>query len=49
MTQRNLSISSSRLTGHREQIHDCQKGEGLGKNALGVWDKQMQTITYMYN
>ena len=49
MTQRNLSISRSILTGHREQIHDCQKGGRLGKNALRVWDKQMQMITYMYN
>ena len=22
------------------------KGEGMGKNGLGVWDSQMQTITH---
>ena len=49
MTQMNLSINRSRLTGRREQICDCQKGGGLGRNALGVWDKQMQTSIYMYN
>lgn len=27
-----------------EQTYGCQ--EGRGKNKLGVWDQQMQTITY---
>ena len=29
-----------------EQTCGCQGGEGWGRDGLGVWDQQMQTIIY---
>ena len=31
---------------YREQTWDCQEGWGWQRERLGVWDWQMQTITY---
>ena len=30
----------------REQTCGCQEGGWLGRDALGVWDSQMQTVIY---
>ena len=38
MTQTNLSTKQKQTHRHREQIHGCQKGGGLGRDELGVWD-----------
>ena len=46
MAQMTLSTKQKRTHRHREQTCGCQ-GEGeWGREELGVWDKQMQTIIY---
>ena len=46
MIQINLSIKQRRTHRHREQAYGCQGAEGLGREGLGVWDLQIQTIVY---
>ena len=41
MTQMNLTMKQTHR--HREQTRSCQ--ELRGRDGLGVWDYQMQTIT----
>ena len=41
----NISMKQKQIHRHREQAYGCQ-GEGYGKEGLGVWDQQMQTIIY---
>ena len=31
---------------YREQTCGCQRAGGWGRDGLGVWDEQMQTIIY---
>ena len=40
----NLSMKQKQTHRHREQTCGCQRGEGWGRDGLGVWDQQMQTI-----
>ena len=47
MTQMNLSTKQKQTHRHREQTCGCQGGEGWGKDGVGVWDWQMQTIIYI--
>ena len=42
----NLSVKQKQIHRHREQTHGCQEGAEVGRDGLGVWDQQMQTITY---
>ena len=43
----NLSTKQKQTHRHREQTCGCQGGEGWGKDGVGVWDWQMQTILYI--
>ena len=49
MTQINLPMKQKQIHGHREQTHGCQEERGWGRDGLGVWDQQMQTILYKMN
>ena len=40
----NIFTKQKQTHGHIEQICGCQEGGGWGKEGLGVWDQQMQTI-----
>ena len=42
----NIFTKQKQSHGHIEQICGCQEGGGWGKEGLGVWDQQMQTIIY---
>ena len=42
----NQSTKQKQTHRHREQTCGCQGGGGWGRDRLGVWDEQMQTITY---
>ena len=42
----NLSMKQKQTHRHREQICGCQEGVGWGRDGVGCWDQQMQTITY---
>ena len=42
----NLSTKQKQTRGHREQTGGCQEEVGRGEMDLGVWDQQIQTITY---
>ena len=42
----NLSMKQKETRRHREQTCGCQGGGGWGRDGLGVWDQQMQTIIY---
>ena len=44
MTQMNLFTKQTHR--HREQTCGCQGGGCWGRDGLGVWDQQMQTIIY---
>ena len=46
MAQANLSTKQKRTHRHGEQTWGCQRERVWGKDGLGVWDQQMQTITY---
>ena len=46
LTQMNLSMKQKQIHRHRVQTCGCQGGGGQGKDGLGVWGEQMQTITY---
>ena len=42
----NLSMKQKQIPGHREQTYHCQGGWRVGRDELGSWDEQMQTITW---
>ena len=42
----NLSVKQKQTHKHREQICGCQEGGGQGRDGVGGWDQQMQTIIY---
>ena len=42
----NISTKQKQTHRRREQTCGCQGGGGWGKDGVGVWDQQMQTITY---
>ena len=42
----NISTKQKQTHKHREQIYGCQGGGVWGKDGLGVWDQQAQTIVY---
>ena len=42
----NISMKQKQTHRHREQTCGCQGGEAQGRDGLGVWDQQMQTIIY---
>ena len=42
----NLSMKQKQTHRRREQACGCQGGGGWGRDRLGVWDQQMQTIIY---
>ena len=42
----NLSTEQKQAHRYREQTCGCQCGEVVGRDGLGVWDKQMQTVIY---
>ena len=44
-----MNISTKRKQTHRYigQTGDYQGGGGWGREGLGVWDQQIQTITYI--
>ena len=41
----NLSMKQKQTHGYREQTCGCQRGGDPGREGLGVWDQQMQTLT----
>ena len=43
-----VNLSTKRKQTHRqkEQTYDCQREEEKGRDGLGVWGRQMQTIVY---
>ena len=45
----NISTKQKQTHRHREQTCSFQWRGGVGRDGLGVWDQQMQTIKYMYN
>ena len=45
----NLFTKQKQTHRHREQTCGCQGGGGWGRDALGVWGWQMQTITNRMN
>ena len=42
----NLSTKRKQTHRHRGQTCGCQGGAGWGREGLGVWGEQMQTIMY---
>ena len=44
MTKINLSTKQKHTHRYREQAGGCQ--EGCGRDGLGVWGWQMQTVSY---
>ena len=42
----NLPMNQKQTHRHREQTCGCQGGGGWGRDGVGVWDSQMQTIIY---
>ena len=42
----NEHINKTETDRHREQMRGCQGGGEWGRDGLGVWDQQMQTIIY---
>ena len=42
-----MNSTTKQTNRHREQTYSCQGGEGWWRDRLGVWDQQMQTITYI--
>ena len=47
MAQMNLSTKQKLTHRHREQTCGCQGVWGGGKDGVGVWGWQMQTITFI--
>ena len=46
MTQINLSTKKKQTHRHREQTCGYHGREEVGRDGLGVWDYQMDTIVY---
>ena len=46
MTQINLFMKQKQAHRHREQTCGTKKEERCGRDRLGVWNCQMQTVTY---
>ena len=46
MTQTNLSTKQKQTHRHREQTYGCQGGGKIGREGVGGWDQQMQSIIY---
>ena len=46
MIQMDLFIKQKQTHRHRKQIYGYQRGKGVGKDKLGVWDQQIHTIIY---
>ena len=46
MTQLNLSTKQKQTHKHREQTDGCHGGRLWRREGMGVWDSQMQIITY---
>ena len=42
----NLSMRQKQTHRHKEQTCGCRGGRRWGKDGLGAWDQQMQTILY---
>ena len=42
----NLSMKQKQTYRHREWTGGCQGGRQWGRDRLGVWDLQIQTIIY---
>ena len=41
----NLFDKQNQTHRHRKQTYSYQRGKGQGRDALGVWDQQIQTTT----
>ena len=39
-----MNLSMKQTHRHREQTCGCQEGGKVGRDGLGVWDWQMQTV-----
>ena len=46
MTQMNLYTKQKQTLRLREQACGCGGGEAQGRDGVGVWDQQMQTLLY---
>ena len=42
----NLSTEQKQTHRHKEQTCGCRREGGQGRDGLGVWGQQMQTIIY---
>ena len=42
----NLAMKQKQTHRHREETGGCQGGGVWGKDGLGVWDQQIQTVIY---
>ena len=42
----NLFVKEKQICRHRKQTQSYQKGKGVGKGKLGVWDQQIYTNTF---
>ena len=45
----NLFTKQKQSHRHRKQTCGCQGGGGWGRDGVGVWGQQMQTIIYRMN
>ena len=41
-----MNLSMKQKQGHREQTCGFQGGGGWGRDGVGVWDQEMETIIY---
>ena len=41
-----MNLSTKQAHRHTKQTHRCQGRGELGRDGLGVWDQQMQTLIY---
>ena len=45
----NLFIKQKQIYRHRKQTYGYQRGKAEGRDKLGVWDQEIQTIIYKIN
>ena len=45
----NLFIKEKQIYRHRKQTYGYQRGKAEGRDKLGVWDQEIQTIIYKIN
>ena len=45
----NLFIKQKQTYRHRKQTYGYQRGKAEGRDKLGVWDQEIQTIIYTIN